>query len=100
MERWAGLDSDEFFRDRILVGEVAGVFSWGVVAGSSCSLFMPLISDTMISLRLSSSPFSSSSHSPSSRSSTSASRSATARQLGQRNDGQVLGSFRIGRMHL
>lgn len=86
--------------DRTLVGGVAGGLSSGVFAGNSCSLFTPLISEAMISLRLSSSPFSSSSHSPSSGSSTSASRSVTARQLGQRNDGQVLGSFRIGRMHL
>ena len=85
---------------KILAGGVAGSLSAEGVAGSSCSLFPPLISGAMISLRFSSSPFSSSSHSQSSGSSTSASRSATARQLGQRNDGQVLGSFRIGRMHL
>lgn len=82
------------------MGGVAGGLSSWAVAGSSCSVLAPLISGAMISLRSSSSPFSSSSHSPSSGSSTSASRSVTARQFGQRNDGQVLGSFRIGRMHL
>lgn len=94
----AGLDSDEFLMDRTLVEGFAGGLSWRAVVGNSCSLFV--ITGVMASLRCSSSPFSSSSHSPSSGSSTSASRSVTARQLGQRNDGQVLWSFRIGRMHL